>query len=186
MRITKMILIFVIACLVSLPAIAQAQKGNKETELKTQEQPNTEILHFKDWVVRCENPEDTEDKSCFLFQRVALNSGQTVLSVTVAYPQTSEEAAAVFRLPLGIFLPAGAVIQVDKNEPIKLVVQRCDQKGCWAPLKLDTTTLTLLKKGHEAKVGFNNTGGKIIAVPLSLKGFTSGFKEITKKNRATR
>ncbi len=164
--------------LVSLPLQSQDQ-----TNTPPGDQPNAEILQFKDWAVRCAQRDTETKRSCVLFQRIALDSGQTVLSVTAAYPADSDEAAAVFRLPLGIFLPAGAAMQVDDSEQINLVIQRCDQRGCWASLKLDEKTLGLFKKGRQGRVGFNNTAGKTIAVPLSLKGFTAGFNQISKDRK---
>ncbi len=182
MRITNTIFILFVSSLVvfSLPARSQE---TKETEPGGQ--PEAEVRKFKDWAVRCEQRDDTATTTCILSQRVALDSGQTVMSVTIAYLPDADDAAAVFRLPLGIFLPAGAVVEVDKTDQIRLVIQRCDQRGCWAPLKLDGKTIKLFKKGREARVGFKDTNGKTIAVPLSLQGFTAGFDEVAKTKKKT-
>ncbi len=181
MRIKTTILFFFVSSLifVSLPARSQ-----DETKTEVSEKPNVEILQFKDWAVRCEQRDDAPKETCILFQRIALDSGQTLLSVTIAFLDNSDDAAAVFRLPLGILVPAGAVVEVDNTDRIKLVIERCDQRGCWALLQLDEKTVKLFKKGHEARVEFKDTNGKTIAVPLSLNGFTAGFNEVTKKTRA--
>jgi invasion protein IalB len=179
MRITNTLLfLFFVSSLMFVSLSARSQE-QKQTGVGGPADPDT--LHFEDWAVRCEQLDDVPQKTCILFQRVAMDGGQTVLSVTVAYPANSENAAIVFRLPLGIFLPAGALLQIDEENRIKLVVQRCDQRGCWAPLKLDDDTVGLFKKGREARVAFKDTAGKTIAVPLSLKGFTAGFDEIHKQ-----
>jgi invasion protein IalB len=81
-------------------------------------------------------------------------------------------------LPLGIDIPQGTTVKVDKGKPTRMTLQRCVTGGCLGTMKLTGSMLTAFKKGLKLEVIFfaSSPGGiKPVKVPVSLKGVSEGL-----------
>ena len=126
-----------------------------------------------DWNVRCEQVNGGE-KSCVMMQQsFAKNSGQRVIQSNIA--KVDGGSLMSILLPLGIYLPAGAKIQFDKQEPIKLLISFCDRDGCFVNQKLDTKLLGQLNNSKSAKITIEINKGLPIEVPFSVNGFSDAY-----------
>ncbi len=145
----------------------------------TAPEPTSELRNYQNWSVQCKRTE-AEQKSCALFQRLLLKNGQMLVLFriekdVIRNDQEPPVNIGVFSLPVGVHLPSGLTVQVDENEPAKLVYERCDPVACHAGTVLDESWIRLLKKGEICKVSFNDLSGKTVTVTLSLRGFSAGF-----------
>jgi invasion protein IalB len=153
--------------LVVFMAFAQAVAAPKDGQI------------FKDWRVRCERPADAEKETCYVFQDLWLRKiKQRLLHIAVLYHEGSEKATIILTLPLGILLPPGVEIQVDKTDPIRLAVEQCIEQGCQAITQLDAERLAAFKNGMKARVTFQDGKRRSITVPVSLRGFTAALNSL--------
>jgi invasion protein IalB len=133
---------------------------------------------FKDWVSRCEAGAGSQ--VCFIEQSLVAGKEekQRVLSVQIGYYQ--KKVIGNFVLPLGVLLQHGAKIVVDGFEFSKPVpFTYCDQAGCSASFQLDEKLIDMLKKGKAMEITAKGLNGKDFSLPVSLKGFTEAFGELT-------
>ncbi len=134
---------------------------------------------FGDWTVRCE-PQEAALEQCFILQELlTTEGGQRVLRVVISYLPDADAPVVLVTLPLGIFLPPGARLTIDgADEPIRFPIQTCDPSGCRAGLKLTPERLNLVMRSDVASVTFYDKERQPIAVPLSLRGFSSGLESL--------
>ncbi len=134
---------------------------------------------FKDWTTYCEKNEAQGTEQCFSVQNITLTeTQQRLLNVAVGHQPQSGQPIVILTLPLGISLPPGVKVQVDKGEAFTFPVERCDSSGCIAVFPLQAGLLTALKRGSQAVVTFFDATRKGIGVPVSLSGFTAGYKAL--------
>lgn len=133
---------------------------------------------FGDWRVRCNSATGAPAK-CQMFQNVVVkDSGQPILQAVVGYIDEVETPVGVITLPLGIYLPPGLTMQVDKGQTYELAFEVCGRKGCRVRFSIDDTLLGTLKRGNAAEIAFFSASRKPIRVPVSLKGFTAALAQI--------
>lgn len=135
---------------------------------------------FQDWTVNCQAmPEKPTIEACFIRQNVVESeSKQPVMQVAAGYLGTSGKPAAVISLPLGIRLPPGVNLKIDKEPRGDLQFERCLPNGCQVQFLLDDQLLKSFKSGIEGEVAFEDGTGRPVAVPFSLKGFTAAFDSL--------
>lgn len=138
---------------------------------------------FKDWTVRCEQFKDQKQKSftqCHIFQDLKHRTrGIRLLHMAVAYPpQRSQQAVGILTMPLGVYLPAGVKLQIDKRAPVAVVFERCEPVGCKAGFPLEERMLRALKKGAKANITFHDMRRKPVTIPVSLRGFTAALRSL--------
>lgn len=164
MRLTKL------GMLSMLPVLTYAQETASQSSAK----------QFRDWSLKCDRFEGDREGSCYMSQRILLRgSSKTLVDVAVGYFFSAEDPAAIFTLPLGIYLPTGTTVKVDDTDAIHLTIERCDGGGCQAGLVLNKALRDRFKKGKMARIMFQDARGKNVSVPISLLGFTAAMDEIT-------
>ncbi len=154
------------------------------TGLATDEAPATDAREprlFRDWKLECQKPEGADKEVCQISQDIVLKENKRpLLHVAVGYAANDNRPVAIFNLPLGISLPPGVTIKVDKGEQERLPIEHCFPGGCRAYLGLEEKQLAAFKGGLEAQVTFHDLTRRPVAVPVSLRGFTAGFNALTK------
>ncbi len=133
---------------------------------------------FRDWASRCdETPENGQ--VCYIFQNLLLKtSKQRLLYLAVGYFGKDKSPSAIFTLPLGVSLPGGVSLKIDTRKKVRIRYERCDQSGCLAPLVLRDELIKAMQTGLKAQVAFFDSRGREISIPVSLLGFTAGFKSL--------
>lgn len=137
-------------------------------------------IPYGDWALQCPG----DKNSCSLRQQVLVEiEGKKAPIAAVVFVYGGEPRAlhAIIRLPLGIALPRGMILQVDENSPITWGLSHCDREGCLATGKISPELRKSLEAGQKAKVIFHKLDGKPVAVPTSLKGVTAGLRALDKK-----
>lgn len=138
---------------------------------------------FGNWTAKCEAPKDQKEGGCFIYQNLVLREGgQRVLQVAIGYVPNSTEPIALLSLPLGISLPPGVSIEVERDDPLRFPVERCEPNGCRAGLKLKSSFMDKLASAPQMTVRFHDAQRQPIEVPLSLKGLDEGLKSLARQS----
>ena len=173
-------------CVALVPSVVMSQQKGVETH--------------KDWKVACDPRKDAqgnEYQQCYMLQDWNQEAQRRrVLQVAIAYPGNVDgQVMAVFTMPLGVFLPPGVSMAVDKNAPSKFPFQRCESwpvrdsegnqrmdAGCKAAIRMPDELVNSFKRGNKANIVFHAYGpqGKTgpVNVPVSLSGFTSALNSL--------
>lgn len=163
----------VIAPLLVAPAFAAKDDAKKSPTEKT----------FQDWTLVCQKPEGADKDVCVLVQQLVRKEKegegqQRVMLVEVGYPPKGDQSLIIFTLPLGISLPQGVSLQVDEGEAKRFPIELCLRDGCRAVLPLGDELASSFKSGTQGKVTFQDPNRNPITLPVSLKGFTAGYKAL--------
>jgi invasion protein IalB len=162
-----------------------AYLGDSSTRLAQQETPATTPESSAaaekkgpGWAVNCKSAAADTGLECRLSQTVVTQQGQVLADVTFRIPADKKDPESIVRVPLGIFLPGGATLQVDDKTPQSLKFRACDRNGCYAQGSASAQMLKDLQAGKELKVSFKNLAENDVDVPLSLDGFADAYGKI--------
>ena len=133
---------------------------------------------FKDWVGQCETAPDGRE-FCYILQRLQRNGTENTLMITqVGYHLETDEALVVFHLPAVLDANEKLLFKTDDNDVIS-INYRCQDGQCRGGFQLDKRMLGEFRRGRQGLVGFTNEAdGEQILFPVSLMGFTAGFKSL--------
>ena len=84
----------------------------------------------------------------------------------------------MLHLPHGLFLPAGITVQIDQGKVENLVVQTCDDKGCYAGAPIAKDMLATMQKAEKLIVTFQDLQKQTITVPMPLAGFAEAYQKL--------
>ena len=114
-----------------------------------------------------------------MFQNVVVKeTGQPILQMVVGYLADVPSPVGVITLPLGVYLPQGLTLQIDKGQTYEMAFEICSAKGCRVRFSIDDTLLGVLKGGSTAEITSYNAGRKPVRIPISLKGFTAAVGQL--------
>lgn len=129
------------------------------------------------WTVYCDKA--AQGLSCKAMEEIRLKkTHQLLVSTTVNMASDGKGPVMLVRLPHGVYLPAGANLQVGKRPPHKLNIQTCDAAGCYAALPLSKDVLATLQSEAEMSVIFQDLQRHRVTVRMSLRGFDAAYKKI--------
>lgn len=134
---------------------------------------------FEEWQQRCETPAGAKNEQCALVQYVAAEDRPN-LTLVVIVLKTADNRGYLLRVvaPLGILLPAGLGLKVDQVDIGRAGFVRCLSTGCVAEVVLDENLTKQLKTGQTATFIVFQTPEEGVGIPLSLKGFATGFDSL--------
>ncbi|MCP3669959.1 MAG: invasion associated locus B family protein [Gammaproteobacteria bacterium] len=145
------------------------------------------VKSFKDWGYKCETPKGFDQEICFIFQSITNKKNQSrIADITVAYTpkaiNKSNKPLMVITMPLGVFLPPGIQLRVDKGkEAARAPFIQCIQDGCQARAVLDDKMMSKLKSGNKLGIAFFTPQQKQLGFPVSLDGFTDAIDSLKPK-----
>jgi invasion protein IalB len=133
----------------------------------------------QDWQIRCDTPPGAQSEQCALMQSVVAEDRANV-GLTVIVLKTADQKSRVLRViaPLGVLLPAGLGLVIDKADVGRAGFVRCLPRGCFAEVVMDDNLMRQLRTGQTATFIIFQTPEEGIGFPLSLKGFGEGFDKL--------
>jgi invasion protein IalB len=133
----------------------------------------------QDWQIRCDTPPGAHEEQCALMQSVVAEDRANV-GLTVIVLKTADHKSRLLRViaPLGVLLPAGLGLVIDKVDVGRAGFVRCLPRGCFAEVQMDDKLLDQLRHGTTATFIIFQTPEEGIGFPLSLKGFGEGFDKL--------
>ena len=131
---------------------------------------------YGDWEMRCETPAGASREQCAIIQSVSAEDKPNMTLVVIAL-KAADGKSRLLRViaPLGVLLPAGLGLNIDKADKGRAGFVRCLPSGCVAEVVMDDKLLEELGSGAAATFIVFETPEQGIGIPLTLKGFKDGF-----------
>jgi invasion protein IalB len=132
-----------------------------------------------DWQVRCDTPPGAQGEQCALIQSVTAEDRPNV-GLTVIVLKTADQKSRLMRVlaPLGVLLPSGLGLKIDKTDVGRAGFVRCLPNGCVAEVQMDENLMKQLRTGQAATFIIFQTPEEGIGIPMSLKGFGDGYDKL--------
>jgi invasion protein IalB len=106
---------------------------------------------------------------------VSKKTRKPIVTVFVAVPAATKKPTMVVRLPLGIYLPAGASVSFGQSGPKPLTLQRCGSSGCYGEYMLTDADIAALAGGAEMTFLVEDRERK--PVQFIMRADAEGFSE---------
>ena len=128
------------------------------------------------WTMNCGNTPKGLD--CRAVQSLFLRkTGQRLISVVVHMPPGTKSELLI-QLPLGVYLPVGASLQIGKDAAKTLPYKSCDQYGCIADYPITEAEIGAMSKGSDLAITMQNFNQKPITVTVPSLGFAAAYAKI--------
>ncbi len=132
-----------------------------------------------DWQIRCDTPPGAQGEQCALIQSVTAEDRPNV-GLTVIVLKTADAKSRLMRVlaPLGVLLPSGLGLKIDKTDVGRAGFVRCLPNGCVAEVVMDDNLVKQLRTGQAATFIIFQTPEEGIGIPMGLKGFGEGYDKL--------
>jgi invasion protein IalB len=142
--------------------------------------PQLTTATYNDWTVRCEIHDTT--KTCEMEQTSQMQ-GQPVSQIAIGRPSKTAPLRIVFQVPINVWLPAGVTFMLDDKDPgVSAAFKRCVGNGCFADADLPAALVGKLRtQTQNGKLLFKDAGQRVVAIPVSFKGFAPAFDAMAKE-----
>jgi invasion protein IalB len=139
-----------------------------------QQQPRPPAI----WVVSCDDNRGKLD--CRAGQSVFIKTtGQRLLSVAVRVPADTKKPILIIQVPLGVYLPAGASLQIGKDEAKMLPFRGCDRGGCVAEYAITESEIAAMTKGSDLTISVQNQNQQpAFNVTIPVTGFAAAYAKV--------
>ena len=164
------------------PSDDLAQEAPQEAPQKTAQAAPAETYkagrseQFDQWRLQCIEAQSSGKEQCNLLHQINNKKKQQIIKIEVL--KSANNNSLLFHLPLGTYLPAGAVLVVGTSKH-KMPITSCMPAGCRAQVKLDWNLGQQLKREEKATVQLLHINQRQkINIEFSLMGFSKGSKEV--------
>jgi invasion protein IalB len=129
-----------------------------------------------DWAKVCEKNEGTKTEVCYTTRDFVTDKGQRIFAAAV-YDAKGKKAQKTVRLltPLGLLVPPGVRLTVDKGQPVSGRFTSCLPHGCFAEASVKDSFVAALKKGTTLNVSTRNQAGTVVTFAVPTDGFGKAF-----------
>jgi invasion protein IalB len=93
-------------------------------------------------------------------------------------PADTKKPVLLLQLPLGVYLPAGATLQIGKLEAQTLPYTSCDQGGCIAEYAVTDAELGAIAKGADLTISARTVQQKPFTLTVPSLGFAVAYAKI--------
>lgn len=133
---------------------------------------------FGDWVVSCEAT-SIRRTICRLVQTLTLEDSEQLVAQFVAVP-AEDGAILIAQVPMGVFLPGGAVYRFAEDEEIEqreMVWQSCQGQICEAAFPLDDEELALMSEHDAILFGYRMSAqADPVVIEVDISEFRRGIE----------
>lgn len=138
--------------------------------------PQRTTATYGDWTVRCAMHGKT--RACEMTQATQIKGRpQPISQIAIGHQAKNSPVKMVFEVPVNVWLPSGVKLATgNKKADISANFSRCVPAGCIAETDIDQNQikeLSHLKKS--GKLQFKDARKKLIAIPVSFKGFGDAY-----------
>lgn len=164
-------------CILGVSGGAVAQTSQPKGEAAQSAPAQQTATPQPNWVVACSQTQ--QGLECRAGQSLFVRkTGQRFLSVAVRVPPDTKKPKLLLQLPLGVYLPAGASLQIGKDEAMTLPFQSCDQAGCIAEHPMTDAEIAAMVKGADLTVSAQNLQKKPFTLQVPGLGFAAAYAKI--------
>jgi invasion protein IalB len=138
---------------------------------------------FGDWEVRCFSVQSPAP--CDMVQLLTQkNTGNRVMSLSIAYAPGTNRHLVQFVVPLGVSLPKGAILTAGSYTSPRLLYRRCNKSGCFVEGAIEEVVIGAMGKSDvQAKMMVVSDNGKPFSIPFSLRGFVQAHDSMVALER---
>ena len=118
------------------------------------------------WSIICDTPAGATSEQCAMMQNVVAED-RPDLGLSVVVLRTADNKAEIMRVlaPLGVLLPTGVGLNVDRKDNGRAYFKRCFPDGCYAEVILEKQLLDTLKTGRPRPSSCSRPPRKASAFP---------------------
>jgi invasion protein IalB len=85
----------------------------------------------------------------------------------------------LLQVPLGVYLPAGASLQIGKDEAKTLPFKGCDRSGCVAEYAITDAEIAAMTKGSDLKISVQNQNQQpAFTLTVPVTGFGAAYAKV--------
>jgi invasion protein IalB len=167
---------FITYALLTEPEILSRTNTSEEMPQPTPtQQPALPKTGQTKWQVRCYSVEGAID--CRVHQSVRSKKAGRLF---VAVQDSDRSGTPVLRLqlPLNIYIPSGATIQIDSAPATQLALSSCNQTGCFAEHAITGSELAALTNGKTLGVSVRDRNRAEVRFRIPIAGFAEAYAKI--------
>jgi invasion protein IalB len=143
-----------------------------------------DVKRIGDFTVRC-FPVKSVSPCDMYEERGNKDTGQRVLSLSIAYMPAASRYVMQITVPLGVSIEKGVVIAAGSFTSPVMPYRRCDQAGCYVEASIGKDLIdAFAKAGGDAKIKIVADGGKSFDFPFSFSGFAAAHDDMVAQNKA--
>lgn len=152
------------------PAPQQGQAAPQAPQQQGQDQQMPVV--YSPWTKFCGKDQAPEAKEvCLTVKEARLETGQFIAGAAVIEQKGETKKVLRITLPLGMQLPQGTRMILDKEQPVMGRYVVCLPNGCMADFEVDGDFVGKLKKGQVLLLQGINLPGQAASYPLPLNDF---------------
>jgi invasion protein IalB len=133
---------------------------------------------FGDWLVSCQAVTVTRNV-CRLVQEQILRDSNTLVARLIALPAADGGAVLLAQVPMGVYLPGGAVFRLETDEEAEqqeMIWQRCLGDVCEAAQALDAAMLEQMDAAGGILFGYRaDVASEPIITRVDMTNFRAGL-----------
>lgn len=165
--------------LFAMSAVAQDTVANVETASEVANNSS-----FGDWLIRCEAITVSKN-ACRLVQELTLREGNALVARFIALPVKDGAAVLLAQVPIGVYLPGGAVYRLadtEGEEQREMIWQRCLGELCEAAISLSAEEIEKFATAKGILFGYRaNAEADPIVVRVDVAEFANAITAIAAK-----
>jgi invasion protein IalB len=142
------------------------------------------------WQIQCGMAPAAKDqppkKQCGMVQVTKSEKNEKIgLSLIIIKAKQGDKEVTMMRVmaPIGVFLPTGVALEIDKAPVGRVPFTRCRPQLCEAIAEASAPTLAKMKKGGAANFIIYEAPGLGIPMKISLDGFAAAIDELDKQQQ---
>ncbi len=142
--------------------------------------PQTEAVAQADqqeppWIKVCQTDTNTNKELCMVNKDIVAPTGQFIASASLRQITGEPAISLVVATPPGMLLEPGMRAQIDGGQQYEVTYDICFPNLCFGDLAVNAEFINAMKAGGQLTISALNQGQQVIAVPLSLIGFTKVY-----------
>jgi invasion protein IalB len=101
-----------------------------------------------------------------------------VMTLAVRTSPDSKRPVMLIQVPLGIYLPAGATLQIGKDPAKKLPFQSCNQEGCLMEYSITDAELAAMQQDSDLTVSVQDLKKAPVTLTVPGLGFAAAYSKM--------
>jgi invasion protein IalB len=172
-RMTSKVVGVAALCVLAFSSWAAAQTLQPKA---TQATPVPQAAAQSRWEVICTSSPAGLD--CRAGQSLAFMGEQGRLIVALNIPPDTKIPIMILRVPHGLYLPAGIVLQFGNDAAKRLAIESCDRNGCVANHPVTAAEIAAMLNGADLTISAQNLQKQPVTVRVSVSGFSAAYAKI--------
>lgn len=166
---------------IAMAALAGAARAEAPASVEAAKaQPVVQTIG--DWLVACE-AETKGHKSCVLSQTLVSEKLNKTVGVLTIDKDAAGKLKGALRLPVGVSLPAGVVVDVEGKAALTVPYAACRRSGCFAQFDLTEPLLSQMRKASKISAVVQDTSNKSLSLTFSTRGFPDAYAAYVKESK---